>query len=164
MLPWYYQLAAIIEHYNIRIRIYFLIPILLVTACTASYASTANDIITTLQLLTGLMVAFEIGTDNSSYREVESQHQIVRMGPYVIFLLSNLGKLICACLLLFRYNPYSYLFEFVYYCVLAQTVATFIFMIPLFFLFRDQEIRDEYRSCRRQMESILPSQYNSILN
>lgn len=164
MLSWYYQILAVIEHSNIRLQKYFLIPILLVTACTASYTTTANDTITLLLLLTGLMYAFEIGTGNAGYRHIEPELWIVKLAPYLIFLLVNLGKLACACLLLFQYNTFDWLFVFINACVLAQTVLTFICAIFLTCLSCNSTTAEEYRECRRQMESSQVAAYDQILN
>lgn len=162
MLSWYFQLLAVIEHYNIRIQKYFLIPIILVTACTATYNSTVNDTISLLLLLNGLMYAFELGTSNASYRNINSNLRVVKTAPYIIFILSNIGKVICSCLLLIDYNPNNWIFVFVNGAVLTQTILTFVCMGFLTCLSCDTDLVIEYQHCRRQMESIVTSPYDQI--
>ena len=149
-----------LEHYNIRVNKYYLAPLLLFTSILVP-TSSPNNINVVFHLLVLLFVIFDVLTANTSYKLSKDRFAGVRIGQYVIFIISNLMKLGLAITTILAYDwngydRYTTLFDYLYFFIIVHSLIELLIfgLLIVLMVYSSEDALDDYRECRRTMETI----------
>lgn len=164
------QLLAIFEHYYYRlVDVPIIVPIfLMLYSCEGSvehnpshthfaptYPSQCNQNTQQLMLLLILCIICDLATANTSYRYDYVTYKLTMFITYLIFIASNIGKILLVGWLLEHSFPYY--FQMILAVIRIHSAVGLFVGLAVYSILRmtlSIEARDFYRRLRRMMEGI----------